>query len=114
VKLVRIFTGPDGESHVEERPLAVDAETARTEVERAKSIQFYERKVGFRGFHTPKQRQYMLYLTARVELGLGDGSAVTMHPGDVLLAEDLTGRGHSSRVLEPGLCAVVPLGDAGN
>ena len=30
-----------------------------------------------------------------------------MDPGDVLLAEDTTGRGHSSRVLKGGMCAVV-------
>jgi hypothetical protein len=97
------------ESHVEQRAFQFDADTLRTLPELTKNIQFAERRVGFRGFHTPRQRQYMLYLTARVELGLGDGTSVTMNPGDVLLAEDLTGRGHSSRVLEAGLCAVVAL-----
>jgi hypothetical protein len=97
------------ESHVEQREFQFDADTLRTLPELTKNIQFAERRVGFRGFHTPRQRQYMLYLTARVELGLGDGTSVTMNPGDVLLAEDLTGRGHSSRVLEAGLCAVVAL-----
>jgi hypothetical protein len=111
VKYVRVFTGPDLESHIEQQEFEFDSDTLRTAPQFAKNIQFAERRVGFRGFHTPRQRQYMLYLTARVELGLGDGTSVMMNPGDVLLAEDLTGRGHSSRVLEAGLCAVVALKD---
>ena len=63
----------------------------------------------FSDFHTPPQRQYVLYLTAAVEIGLGDGSSVVMEPGDVLLAEDTTGHGHTSRVRQGGICAFVPL-----
>lgn len=111
MKYVRVFTGPDSESHAEERAFAFEADTLRTALEPTKGVQFYERRMGFRGFHTPRRRQYLFYLSARVELGLGDGTTVTMNPGDVLLAEDITGRGHSSRVLEAGLCAVVALED---
>ena len=73
-------------------------------------MSFAQRVEGsFSDFHNPPRRQYVLYLTASVELGLGDGSSVVMEPGDVLLAEDTTGRGHTSRVLLGGMCAVVPL-----
>ena len=51
----------------------------------------------------------MVYLTARVEIGLGDGSSVVMEPGDILQAEDTTGRGHTSHVLQEGICMVVRL-----
>ena len=53
----------------------------------------------------------MVYLTARVEIGLGDGSSVVMEPGDVLQAEDTTGHGHTSNVLQGGMCMVVRLED---
>ena len=42
---------------------------------------------------------------------MGDGTVVRMEPGDVLLAEDLTGRGHLTRSVgaAPRFYAVVPL-----
>jgi uncharacterized protein YjlB len=111
MKFIRTYTGPDLESHFEEQAFTFASDTSRTAPQAAKWIQLYQREVGFRDFHVAPRRQYLLYLSARVELGFGDGSAVTMDPGDVLLVEDLTGRGHSSRVIEAGYCAVVALGE---
>jgi hypothetical protein len=110
MKIVHITTGADGESHVEVKaPAFTERENRRTKTQAAASIAFMKREVGFTDFHPAPQRQYMLYLTARVEIGLGDGSSIVMEPGDALLAEDTTGHGHTSKVLEPGVCAVVPL-----
>jgi len=111
MKFIRVYTGPDSESHHEEQQVAFDAASKRTPPRDSKRIQFYQRDVGFRDFHTAPRRQYLLYLTAQVELGFGDGSTVTMDPGDVLLVEDLTGRGHTSRVTKAGLCVVIALED---
>lgn len=43
----------------------------------------------------------------------GDGSVRRFRPGDVMLAEDLTGQGHVSRVVENAshIFITVPLGD---
>lgn len=113
MKLVRIHTGDDGESHVESRDESTFDLTgpnlARTDVVGATGFQFLARREGFLEFHPAPRRQLMIYLTATVEIGLGDGSTITMHPGDVLQAEDTTGRGHTSRVLQAGMCAVVHL-----
>jgi hypothetical protein len=35
-------------------------------------------------------------LAGNVVIGLGDGSSMTFHPGDVFLAEDTTGQGHTA------------------
>jgi hypothetical protein len=42
---------------------------------------------------------------------VGDGTVVRVGPGDVLLAEDLTGRGHVTRSIGSGprFYAIVPL-----
>ncbi len=42
---------------------------------------------------------------------MGDGTLTSVGPGDVVLAEDLTGRGHVTRVVgtEPRFYAIVPL-----
>ena len=113
MKFVRVYTGPDNESHTELRePTFADGYGTRTTLEEATGIIFAERPDdGFSDFHNAPRHQYVLYLTASVELGLGDGSSVVMEPGDVLRAEDTTGRGHTSRVLIGGMVAIVPLAD---
>lgn len=115
MKVVRIYTGTDGESHVEPMDQTAlpftDRGGTRTPVVPAVGVEFALRKAGFIDFHPAPRRQYMVYLTARVEIGLGDGSSIVMEPGDVLQAEDTTGRGHTSRVLDEGICMVVRLED---
>jgi hypothetical protein len=109
-----IFTGDDNESHIEQHDLALtENEGARTATEGASSIVFALRRGGnFIDFHPAPRRQYVLYLTASVEIGLGDGATVVMEPGDVLQAEDVAGHGHTSRVVTEGICAFVPLTEA--
>ncbi|MDA0269486.1 MAG: hypothetical protein O2798_00700 [Chloroflexi bacterium] len=112
MKRIRIYTGDDGESHFEEHPIAFgDGDRPAAEVEAAESIQFRIRKGGTAlDYHPAPRRQYVVYLTARVQIGCWDGSKVIMEPGDVLQAEDATGRGHTSTILQEGVCAFVPLG----
>jgi hypothetical protein len=38
----------------------------------------------------------VITLSGSVDIGIGDGSRMTFHPGDVLLAEDTTGQGHTA------------------
>jgi hypothetical protein len=114
-KLIRIYTGEDAESHIEHVEFEFnDRDGTRTTMQAATGVTFARRlDASFIDFHPAPRRQYVLYLSATVEIGLGDGSTVLMEPGDVLMAEDTTGRGHTSRVLEGkgGLCAFVPLGE---
>jgi hypothetical protein len=114
MKIVRVYAGDDGESHVEIKNSDdldyVERGGMRTTMEAATGVEFALRKEGdFADFHNAPRRQYVLYLTALVEIGLGDGSALRMEPGDVLLAEDTTGHGHSSRVLKGGTSVTVRL-----
>jgi len=63
-------------------------------------------------FHNPSRRQWVLVLAGAMRLWPSAGSSVVLQKGDVLLAEDLTGRGHRSAA-EPdfGRCFImrVPL-----
>jgi len=46
-----------------------------------------------------------------MEIGIGDGTTRRFGPGDVVLADDLTGRGHTTRsVGGPRISATVPVG----
>ena len=62
-------------------------------------------------WHCAPRRQYSITLSGAAEIQVGDGTVVRVGPGDVLLAEDLTGQGHITRVVgvEPRLYATVPL-----
>ena len=115
MKIVRVYTGSDGESHFEdvEVGLSDDGFLGRmSKLVPAKGVIF--REVGgdySLDFHNAPRRQYVVNLTGSVELEVGDGTKRVLGPGDVLLAEDTTGRGHISRNVrgEPRRCLFIPL-----
>ncbi|HZK90390.1 MAG TPA: hypothetical protein VFC56_09615 [Stellaceae bacterium] len=54
--------------------------------------------------HPVPRRLLFVYLKGTAEIVAGDGDARRFGPGDVLLAEDTWGSGHSSRVIEGEPC----------
>jgi hypothetical protein len=104
VKVVRIFTGDDNESHFEdvEIPLKdLGALGAISKLEAATGIVFRETQGDYDfDFHNAPRRQYVVNLDAAVEIEVGDGTKRVLGAGEVLLAEDTTGRGHISRAVE--------------
>jgi quercetin dioxygenase-like cupin family protein len=48
-------------------------------------------------WHPAPQRQYIIMLEGELEVEAGDGTKRLFSPGDILLVEDTTGRGHRSR-----------------
>ena len=120
-KILRVYSGDDGLSHVEEitPPLEpfVDSEGAYgegTPLEAATGITFRLSPPGyFLDWHCAPRRQYTITITGEVEIKASDGTVKRVNPGDILLAEDLTGRGHTTRVVgdQPRFYVVVPLAD---
>ena len=55
-----------------------------------------------RGFvwagHAASKRQYVIIVSGRGEVDVVGGTKVLLAPGRVLLAEDVTGQGHTTRV----------------
>ena len=115
----RITSGADGESHLFRVELALepfrDSEGAHglgTALQAASGIAFRVSPPGYvLDWHCAPRRQYSISLAGRAEIEVGDGTVARIGPGDVVLAEDLTGRGHITRVVgaEPRVYAVVPL-----
>lgn len=102
MQALRMYTGPDGQTHFEELKLDFDIsqEAQRTEVQEAHGIQFVYQPPGFViDWHPAPRRQYVVTLQGQAEIGVGDGTTLRFGPGDVLLAEDLTGQGHVTRVV---------------
>jgi quercetin dioxygenase-like cupin family protein len=48
-------------------------------------------------WHNPPRRELVIWLTGEVELETSDGDIRRLAAGNIVLAEDRTGKGHSSR-----------------
>ena len=108
--IVRLYTGDDGQSHMEELDPASHPDL--TSMQDATGIQFRVTEAGrFSDWHNAPRRQYIIVLSGEMEIGLDDGTLRTFGPGDVLLAEDLTGQGHTTRAVGESdrVAATVPL-----
>ena len=104
MKITRVYTGDDGESHFEdvEVPLKDLGRIGRlSEPVGATGIVFRETEGDYDlEFHNAPRRQYVINLDGSVELEVGDGTKRLLGSGDILLAEDTTGRGHISRAVD--------------
>ena len=112
MSIMRLYTGDDGQSHIEELDLASHPELE--ELHQAEGIVFRQSEAGrFSDWHNAPRRQYVITLSGEVEIGLGDGSVHRFGPGHVTLAEDLTGQGHTTRSVGdvPRVSATVPILD---
>lgn len=115
MKIVRIYTGSDQQSHFEEIELSFGGEGIQAAMSRPASTAIFRRApVGhIIDWHPAPRRQYVVTLSGQWEIECGDGTVRLFQPGDVMLAEDLTGKGHISRVVgnEPHIFMTVPLAD---
>ena len=115
--IIRNYTGEDGQSHFEDITLSFEGYGGgreRTLLQSGTGILFAQWPAGFfLEWHNAPRRQYVIILSGQIEIGVGDGTALQLGPGDVALEEDLTGQGHTVRVLgdQPVLFAVVPLAE---
>ncbi len=106
MRVTRVYTGPDDESHFEDLDIPLEDLGAIGSLSKpmdATSILFRETGAGYDlGFHNAPRRQFVIMLSGgRVELKVASGEKRVLGPGDVLLAEDTTGHGHKSRALDP-------------
>ena len=110
--IYRLYSGGDGESHIEELDLASHPEL--TSPQPTTNIIFRETPPGrFSDCHTAPRRQYIITVSGHLEIGLGDGTIVHYGPGDARLVEDTTGHGHTTRTVgnEPVVNVTIPLAD---
>ena len=113
--LVRLYSGDDCQSHFEDLDLHAWSEEWNMNLESAE-IRFRRRAPGFgMTWHNESRRQYLVVLSGQLEVGIGDGSARVFSPGDVLMAEDLTGKGHTTKTVSdvPLVFVTIPLEEKG-
>ena len=114
MKIIRLYTGADNESHFEEIdvPLELKGRNAFSELQPAHGVVFRRALATHSSaYHPAPRRQYVITLAGQMEIETGDGTIRRFGPGDVMLAEDTTGRGHITRVVggQPRDSVMIPL-----
>ena len=67
-----------------------------TNMQAATGLTFVNREQGyFSDWHIAPRRQYVIVLAGVMEIGIGDGTKRRFEGGDVMLANDLSGQGHT-------------------
>ena len=99
---MRLFTGPDNQTHAEEVALNFDA-TKRVQVAKliATGNAELHRTAGgnVEDWHRAPRRQYVITLSGHGELEIAGGKKIEVGPGSIDLVEDTTGKGHITRVV---------------
>jgi quercetin dioxygenase-like cupin family protein len=100
IRCVRIWTGHDQNSHFEEgvidlEPGVLSGTMATT------TISFEETASGSAlAWHTAPIRQLVITLSGTLDFQTREGEHFVIRPGDILLAEDTVGGGHSWRLTD--------------
>jgi hypothetical protein len=103
---MRLYTGADGMSHFERVPVkfsTVPGEPsgiARSEDHATAKAYVVRAAAGvFEDWHNADVRRYVVTIRGRAEIEVAAEQKFVAQPGDLFLAEDLTGKGHRFRVL---------------
>ena len=105
----RLYTGADGESHIETIDLAKTSDW--TAGLATTNITFRSQPPGrFQDWHPAPQRQFVIILSGQLQIGFEDGSTKVFGPGDARLIEDTTGKGHTTIALGNEACVTATIG----
>ncbi|MBF6570801.1 MAG: hypothetical protein IVW54_18195 [Candidatus Binataceae bacterium] len=111
----RIYSDAKGETHFEDVTLKLgDSHIGKiSELLAAKGVQFRHAADYFIDWHNAPRRQFVIHLAGEMEIVVSDGEKRHFGPGAIVLAEDLTGKGHTTRSLgsEERITVYVPLAD---
>ncbi|MDQ1424698.1 MAG: hypothetical protein QOD72_2196 [Acidimicrobiaceae bacterium] len=112
MKVSRLYSGDDGQSHWDEIELEMQTDAFSTEMA-ATFIQIRDTPGDDRSdWHPVPRRQFVVILSGEAEYEVGDGSTRRFGPGGIFLAEDLVGQGHRRRNGSgPRTVMIVPLAD---
>ncbi|HEY2918467.1 MAG TPA: hypothetical protein VGK77_05655 [Candidatus Binatia bacterium] len=96
MKFYRLYSGADGQSHFE--PLDSSRASEFFNATRPAMGLLFRNHFAphIVNYHHAPHRRWVITLAGSVDIGLGDGTRETFLPGDVFLAEDITGQGHTA------------------
>jgi quercetin dioxygenase-like cupin family protein len=117
VKVTRLYTGSDGKTKVEEFEIPLKARDRGTDLSQPVAVtglQFRRTNQDyFLDWHPAPTRQFVVTLSGESEVELEGGKKIRLGPGNILLAEDTTGKGHISRAVgsQDRISLFIPLAD---
>jgi hypothetical protein len=103
MRVSRIYAGPDGNSHFEDLDVPLDPADygSLSKVVQVQGLVFRETPVGGTfDYHRPGNRQFVVTLSGLAEIEASDGTKRRFGAGDIMLADDTTGKGHITRDIE--------------
>jgi hypothetical protein len=102
-RVMHLYGGADGESHLDTIALpdvgGVPGKSTQSRLF-ATDVELGEGLPGtFIDWHGVSSPRLLIVLSGQLEIGLGDGSKHILKAGDMVLAADMTGHGHTSRTI---------------
>ncbi len=94
IKAYQLITGDDGHSHI------LTGHVAENQISKATSVHFKETVPGtYYSWHTAPTTQFVLTLTGTLEFTVHSGEKFVLKAGEVLIAMDTAGSGHTWQML---------------
>ncbi len=113
--IIRLYTGKDNKSHIEE----IEPVFERLNDGSEQAVVHSGVDIIIRRFDTKRSNPWhhapghfcVFYVCGANEIEVGDGTVRRVGPGDIVIAEDVTGEGHCTREVgsEPRVSVFVPL-----
>ena len=122
MRFTRLCVDPNGETSFRDDDLAMDEADYRppapllfvSHARKSSMIQFVRLPAGWEGkSFTVPEPQFFICIEGTCEITASNGEARTFGPGSVVLMEDNSGKGHSTRVVgaQDAIAAVAPVTD---
>jgi hypothetical protein len=105
ITVIRLYSGADGMSHFQRVNVKFAFVPGSNGIEESESLpttKSYLVRTGpgyFSDWHNADVRRYVITISGRAEIEVAGRQKFVAEPGQVVLAEDLTGKGHTFRVL---------------
>ena len=109
MKITRFYATPEGGSCFQDLEIPIDQERPdsfgfvlrQSNAWPSASIRFVKLPAGLdQGWHHAPARQLVVVLSGELEVGTSDGDKRRGTAGQVFVADDLTGKGHETRVID--------------
>ena len=104
MRITRIYSDPKGESYFED--IAIELSDSGdigllSKPHLVKHMIFRETESDYDyDWHTAPQRQYIVLLEGEIEIEVSSGDIRQFSGGDILLVEDVRGKGHRTRTID--------------
>jgi uncharacterized cupin superfamily protein len=105
VMATRLYTGADGQSHIDQVPISMQGNSNEPAEEHSDALKMNDAYMVrcapgmFETWHNADKKRYIVVISGEAEVVTTDGEKARVVPGRIYVAEDLTGKGHTFRVV---------------